>query len=36
VGGQRLVIDAFSMPWETDAEIRELIGVVESIDFVDG
>jgi hypothetical protein len=36
VGGQRLVIDAFSMPWATDAEIRELIGVVESIDFVDG
>lgn len=35
VNGSRLVIDAFSMPYATDEEIAELIGVVESIQFED-
>jgi hypothetical protein len=36
VDGQRLVIDAFSMPWATDAEITELEAMIESIDFEEG
>ncbi len=33
VGGSRLVIDAFSMPYATEAELAELRHVVESIRF---
>jgi hypothetical protein len=33
VGGSRLVIDAFSMPYATEAELAELRAVVESIKF---
>jgi hypothetical protein len=36
VDGQRLIVDAFSMPSATEADIDELIGVVESIRFLDG
>jgi hypothetical protein len=33
VDGERLVIDAFSMPTATEAEIQEMVGIVESIRF---
>jgi hypothetical protein len=33
--GQRLVIDGFSMPGATDEEIAEMVGVVQSIQFLD-
>lgn len=35
VDGQRLVIDAFSMPWATADEVDELMAIVESITFDD-
>ncbi len=33
--GARLVIDAFSMPYASDADIEQLLDVVESISFLD-
>ena len=36
VHGQRLVIDAFSMPGATGDEIAEMLTVVESVEFLDG
>jgi hypothetical protein len=33
VDGERLVVDAFSMPAATEAEVQELVGVVKSIRF---
>lgn len=36
VDGERLVIDAFSMPSASPEEVEELVGVVASIRFVDG
>jgi hypothetical protein len=33
VGGHRLVIDAFSMPWAAEADVAEMLTVVESIQF---
>jgi len=33
VNGERLIIDAMSMPGAERADIRELMAIVESIDF---